>query len=137
MNTLYYGDNLNILREHIADESIDLIYLDPPFNSKHVYNVYLKTPKGHSSEAQVTAFEDSWTWGEQAEREYNELLHQPNTDVSEMIASMRKFLNESADRAVCDLDPSNRRSALPRYGARRVELQEGKVGKRERPAEAV
>src|SRR3972149_8667117 len=95
MNTLYYGDNLNILREHIADESVALISPAPPFNSKRVYNVYLKTPKGHSSEAQVTAFEDSWTWGEQAEREYNELLHQPNTDVSEMIASMRKFLNES------------------------------------------
>ena len=56
MNTLYYGDNLNILREHIADESIYLIYLYPPFNSKHVYNVYLKTPKGHSSEAQVIEF---------------------------------------------------------------------------------
>jgi len=95
MNTLYYGDNLHILREHLADESVDLIYLDPPFNSKRVYNVYLKSPKGHSSEAQVTAFEDSWMWGEQAEREYNELLHQPNTDVSEMIASLRRFLKES------------------------------------------
>jgi site-specific DNA-methyltransferase (adenine-specific) len=53
MNTLYYGDNLDILREHIADESVDLIYLDPPFNSKRVYNVYLKTPKGYASDAQV------------------------------------------------------------------------------------
>ena len=95
MNTLYYGDNLDILREHIADEIVDLIYLDPPFNSKRDYNVLSHTPKGHSSEAQVTAFEDSWTWGEQAEREYAELLHQPNTDVAEMIAAMRKFLNES------------------------------------------
>ena len=59
MNTLYYGDNLDTLREHIADESVDLIYLDPPFNSKRVYNVDLKTTKRHSSEAQVTAFEDS------------------------------------------------------------------------------
>ncbi len=57
--------------------------------------MYLKSPKGHSSEAQVTAFEDSWTWGEQAEQEYAELLRQPNTDVAEMIAAMRKFLNES------------------------------------------
>ncbi len=95
MNTLYYGDNLDILREHLADESVDLIYLDPPFNSKRDYNVLFKTPKGHASDAQVTAFEDSWTWGEQAEREYAELLHQPNTDVSEMIAAMRKFLNQS------------------------------------------
>src|SRR6266487_2077801 len=95
MNTLYYGDNLDVLREHVADETIDLIYLDPPFNSKRVYNVYLKTPKGHASDAQVDAFEDSWTWGEQAEQEYSELLRQPNTDVTEMIASMRRFLKES------------------------------------------
>ena len=52
MNTLYYGDNLYILREHIADESVDLIYLDPPLNSKRVYNVYLRAPKGHASDAQ-------------------------------------------------------------------------------------
>lgn len=95
MNTLYYGDNLIVLREHIPDESVDLIYLDPPFNSKRDYNVLFRTPKGHSSEAQVTAFEDSWTWGEQAEQEYAELLRQPNTDVAEMIAALRKFLNES------------------------------------------
>lgn len=95
MNTLYYGDNLIVLREHIPDESVDLVYLDPPFNSKRDYNVLFSTPKGHASEAQVTAFEDSWTWGEQAEQEYNELLHQPNTDVAEMIASMRRFLKQS------------------------------------------
>jgi len=52
MNTIYYGDNLYILREHIADESGDLIYLDSPFNSKRVYNVYLRTPKRHASDAQ-------------------------------------------------------------------------------------
>src|SRR6185436_18748523 len=95
MNTLYYGDNLIVLREHIANESVDLIYLDPPFNSKRDYNVLFKSPKGHSSEAQVTAFEDSWTWGEQAEQEYAEILRQSNTEVAEMIAALRKFLNES------------------------------------------
>lgn len=56
MNTLYYGDNLYILREHNVDESIDLIYLDPPFNLKRVYNVYLKTPMGHTSDAQIGLF---------------------------------------------------------------------------------
>jgi adenine specific DNA methylase Mod len=60
MNTLYYGDNLHILREHIANDAVDLIYLDLRFNSKRVYNVYLKTPKGHSAEAQVTAFHKSF-----------------------------------------------------------------------------
>lgn len=95
MGTLYYGDNLQILREHIKDESIDLIYLDPPFNSKRTYNVLFSTPVGHKSEAQIAAFGDSWTWGEQAEKEYTELLHQSSTDVAEMIRSLRGFLKES------------------------------------------
>ena len=94
-NTLYFGDNLDILREHIADESVDLIYLDPPFNSKRDYNLLFKTPKGHASEAQITAFEDSWHWGEQAEHEFEEILHQPNTDAAEMIRSLRRFLHEN------------------------------------------
>lgn len=95
MNTLYYGDNLDILREHIQDESIDLVYLDPPFNSKRGYNLLFKTPKGHAADASVTAFEDTWTWGEQAEREFSELLHQSNTEVAEMIRSLRAYLRES------------------------------------------
>ncbi len=95
MNKLYFGDNLVILREHIADQSVDLIYLDPPFNSKRDYNLLFKTPKGHSADAQITAFEDSWHWGEQAEAEFAELLHQPNTDVAEMIRALRSFLGEN------------------------------------------
>jgi DNA modification methylase len=92
---LFYGDNLEILRQHITNDSIDLIYLDPPFNSKRGYNLLFKTPKGHESDAQVTAFEDTWHWGEQAEKEFAELLHQSNTDVAEMIQSLRRFLKES------------------------------------------
>lgn len=95
MNQLYYGDNLHVLREHLADESVDLIYLDPPFNSKRDYNLLFKSPKGHESEAQITAFEDSWHWGEQAEREFDELLHQPNTDVAEMMQALRRFLGQN------------------------------------------
>ena len=95
MGILYFGDNLDILREHIKDESIDLIYLDPPFNSKRGYNVFMMTPKGHESDAQITAFDDTWHWGEQAEREFSELLRQQNTDVAEMIQSLRRFLRES------------------------------------------
>lgn len=92
MKKLYFGDNLDIMREHIADESVDLVYLDPPFNSKRDYNLLFKTPKGHSADAQITAFEDSWHWGEQAEREFNELLRQSNTDVAEMIRALRSYL---------------------------------------------
>lgn len=95
MGQLFFGDNLDILREYFRDETVDLIYLDPPFNSKRGYNVLFKTPKGHSAEAQVTAFEDTWEWGDQAEREYAELLHQANTDVTEMVRSLRQFLDHT------------------------------------------
>lgn len=74
---------------------MDLIYLDPPFNSKRDYNLLFRSPKGQPSEAQITAFEDTWQWGAQAEREYYELLHQPNTDVAEMTQALRRFLKES------------------------------------------
>ena len=67
-NILYYGDNLKILREHIPDNSVDLVYLDPPFNSNASYNVLFKEPSGKSSVAQITAFEDTWHWGIDTER---------------------------------------------------------------------
>jgi len=95
MGTLYFGDNLNILREHIKDESVDLIYLDPPFNSKRAYNLLFKTPKGHVSDAQITAFEDTWHWGDQAEREFAELLHQSNTNIAETMQALRHLLGEN------------------------------------------
>lgn len=95
MNKLYFGDNLDILREHMRDETVDLIYLDPPFNSNANYNVLFKSPKGHDSHAQIEAFEDSWHWGEQAEREFGEILRQPNTDVAQMMSALRGFLGEN------------------------------------------
>jgi DNA modification methylase len=94
-NALYFGDNLNILREHIKDETVDLVYLDPPFNSKRDYNLLFKSPKGMQSDAQITAFEDSWRWGEQAEREFAEIVHCSNTDVSEIMQALRRFLGEN------------------------------------------
>ncbi len=94
-NQLFYGDNLHVLRESIADESVDLIYLDPPFNSKRDYNLLFKSPKGHTSAAQIEAFEDTWHWNQQAEREFDELLHQSNTDVAEMMKAFRGFLHEN------------------------------------------
>lgn len=94
-NTLFYGDNLVVLRESIKDESVDLIYLDPPFNSKRDYNVLFHSPKGHMSDAQIVAFEDSWHWGTQAEREFSETLRSANTDVAEMMQAMRSFLGEN------------------------------------------
>lgn len=95
MNNLYFGDNLHVLREHIKDETIDLIYLDPPYNSNANYNLLFKSPKGQSSHAQIEAFEDTWHWGEQAEREFNEVLQFGNTDLAEVVQSLRRFLGEN------------------------------------------
>ena len=96
MNQLYYGDNLQVLREHIADESVDLIYLDPPFNSKRDYNLLFKSPKGQSSEAQIEAFKDSWQWGKQAEAEYHELTKkQPSSDVTQMLNAFLGFVGRN------------------------------------------
>lgn len=63
MGELYWGDNLTILRDHIASDSIDLIYLDPPFNSNRNYNVLFKEKNRHESDAQIEAFTDTWHWG--------------------------------------------------------------------------
>ncbi|MBI3733546.1 MAG: site-specific DNA-methyltransferase [Chloroflexi bacterium] len=83
-NTLFYGDNLPILREHIADESVDLIYLDPPFNSSRSYNVLFKDESGHESEAQIEAFDDAWHWTEEAQHTFEALV----TDAPERVGAM-------------------------------------------------
>ena len=67
MNHLYYGDNLAVLRDSIRDGSVDLIYLDPPFNSNASYNVLFKGPAGADSAAQIEAFDDTWHWNDSAE----------------------------------------------------------------------
>lgn len=95
MNKLFYGDNIEVLRESIQSESVDLVYLDPPFNSKRDYNLLFKSPKGEASDAQITAFDDSWHWGPAAEQEYNNILQQANTDVAELMRSLRSFLGEN------------------------------------------
>lgn len=95
MNQLFFGDNLHVLRESIKDESVDLVYLDPPFNSKRDYNLLFKSPEGGGSHAQITAFEDSWHWGEQAEREYEEILRSGNTRMADLIAAFRGFLGQN------------------------------------------
>jgi site-specific DNA-methyltransferase (adenine-specific) len=77
MNTLYYGDNLKILRDYIKDESVDLIYLDPPSNSNRNYNVLFKDESGTEADSQIHAFEDTWHWHQQAEETYRELINRP------------------------------------------------------------
>ncbi|SNR91217.1 site-specific DNA-methyltransferase (adenine-specific) [Humidesulfovibrio mexicanus] len=94
MNALHYGDNLDVLRG-FPPECVDLVYLDPPFNSNANYNVLFKSQQGKDSQAQIEAFEDTWHWGQQAEDEYRELLRQENTDVAEMMQALRRFLGEN------------------------------------------
>jgi DNA modification methylase len=94
-NTLFYGDNLAILREHLSDESVNLIYLDPPFNSNASYNVLFRAPDGHQSQAQIEAFDDTWHWNEPAERAFDEVMQSGNSDAAEMLRAMRSFLKEN------------------------------------------
>ncbi len=65
-NALYYGDNLEVLRKHIGDETIDLVYLDPPFNSNRDYNLLFKEQSGEPAQAQIKAFTDTRQWSEHA-----------------------------------------------------------------------
>ena len=95
MNQLYYGDNLDILRNHIPDESVDLIYIDPPFNSNQAYNVIFSETDGSSSQAQIQAFEDTWHWGETTEGAYHELVETAPPLLVETIKSFRGFLTET------------------------------------------
>ena len=94
MNTLYYGDNLKILRDYIKDESVDLVYLDPPFNSNRNYNVLFRNESGSDSESQITAFEDTWHWNLAAEQTYSELINEPD-QVGRMIESFRQFIGNN------------------------------------------
>lgn len=94
-NTLYYGDNLPILRDHIGAASVDLVYLDPPFNSNRSYNVLFKQEGGRDSEAQVKAFGDTWHWNEQTEATYGDLVTQGAPAVSSMIGAMRQFIGDN------------------------------------------
>ncbi|MBF0305876.1 MAG: restriction endonuclease [Alphaproteobacteria bacterium] len=94
-NRLYYGDNLAVLREVVATESVDLVYLDPPFNSQATYNVLFKGHTGQAPGAQIEAFEDTWHWGEQAEGAFLEILSSTNTQAAELLRALRSFLGES------------------------------------------
>lgn len=94
-NKLYFGDNLDILRKEIHDESVDLIYLDPPFNSKATYNVLFAEPNGSRSSAQIMAFDDTWHWGEESEETYSDLVTIGPRKVSLVIEAMRNFLGQN------------------------------------------
>ena len=92
-NTLFYGDNLEVMRENIADESVDLVYLDPPFNSARDYNVLFKQAKKDENQAQITAFTDTWQW---SKRHYQEFFDDPrNARLFDLMESLHRILGQS------------------------------------------
>lgn len=98
---LYYGDNLEILRRYIPDESVDLVYLDPPFNSDRNYNVIFKDESGRDSDAEILAFEDTWHWGPNAEATYAYMTEtarhqgQVSDSVSSLLSALRAGIGEN------------------------------------------
>ena len=96
-NRLYYGDNLEILRsrEYFPDACVDLIYLDPPFNSNRNYNVLFKAESGADSQAQITAFEDTWHWGEAAEETYQDIILNAPDKVSTAIEALLNLIDRN------------------------------------------
>lgn len=94
MNTLYYGDNLEILRRYVKDESVDLVYLDPPFNSNASYNVLFAERDGTQAASQIKAFEDTWRWDEGAARAFQEVVESGGR-VSQAMQAFRTFIGDT------------------------------------------
>ena len=94
-NKLYFGDNLDILREHVPDESVDLVYLDPPFNSNATYNVLFKEASGAGSAAQIHAFDDTWHWNQESERAYREVVTDGPRKLGDLLQAMLSFLGRN------------------------------------------
>ena len=94
-NVLYYGDNLEILRKYIPENSIDLIYLDPPFNSKKDYNILFKENGGVESEAQIKAFTDTWHWTQTAENTYHDIVTNGPLEVGQLIGALHDAIGQN------------------------------------------
>jgi len=92
-NLLYYGDNLDVMRRHLANESVDLVYLDPPFNSNATYNVLFAERNGSRAASQIRAFEDTWTWNQESETIFAELVTAGGR-VADCLQAFRTFLGE-------------------------------------------
>ncbi|MBX3561367.1 MAG: restriction endonuclease [Sphingomonas sp.] len=94
-NRLFYADNLVALRDHVADGSVDLVYLDPPFNSNANYNILFRSPAGHAAESQIQAFEDSWHWNNAAEDAFEQVMRSGRSRAFDLLRAMRAFLGEN------------------------------------------
>lgn len=94
-NTLYYGDNLDVLRRHIKDETVDLIYLDPPFKSDQDYNVLFAERNGSKAAAQIKAFDDTWHWDKASASAYEAVVETGTPPVAQVMRAFRTFLGEN------------------------------------------
>ena len=94
-NKLYYGDNLEVLRNEIADGSVDLVYLDPPFNSNAGYNVLFKSASGAGADASIEAFDDTWTWGDSAKNALMDIARGTNRPLQVMMEAMHSAIGEN------------------------------------------
>lgn len=95
-NRLYYGDNLDVLREHVADDSVDLVYLDPPFNSNASYNILFRSPAGTGADASIEAFDDTWSWGPAAAGAMMDITQGGNHKLHVLMQAMRTAIGENA-----------------------------------------
>jgi len=91
MGTLYYGDNLDILRRYLKDGTVDLVYLDPPFNSAQNYNAFFHEKDGTDAASQIHAFEDTWHWDIETKKAYDAVTEQPGK-VSDVMQAFYTFL---------------------------------------------
>src|SRR5512137_440657 len=93
-NLLYYGDNLDILRRYVKDETVDLVYLDPPFKSDQNYNVLFAEQDGTRAAAQIKAFTDTWEWDEAAARAFEETVTSGGK-VADVMRAFETFLGHN------------------------------------------
>ena len=96
MSLLFYGDNLDVLREHVQDESVDLIYLDPPFNSNASYNILFRSPTGAGADASIEAFDDTWSWGPAASAALMDITESGNHKLHSLMQAMRMAIGDNA-----------------------------------------
>ena len=142
--TLFYGDNLAVLREQIPDACVDLIYLDPPFNSNAGYNVLFRDESGRASGEQIEAFDDTWHWGADSEDALAALLsgadsartHDRGGGGSHLARSARRIVRAQSTHRLPrnDGDPPGR--AAPRAQTRRLNLSALRPHRRALPADA-
>lgn len=91
---LFFGDNLDVLREHVKTASVDTVYLDPPFNSQAKYNILFKSAISERETAQAEAFRDTWLWDQAAERDFHSIMRFGGP-VAGLISALRLALKDS------------------------------------------